>query len=88
MFGDATSIELTPHSRLCLRLVCLTRTVVVLLTRLTTSCVDVRLVQRGQSSKPTLDGVLTGHSNLAYLSCNRDVVKSIVAFSTKTLFSI
>ena len=75
MFGDAKSIELTPLSRLCLRLACLTRPMVVLLTRLTTSCVDVRLVQRGQSSKPTLDGVLTANSNLAYLFCNRDVGK-------------
>ena len=66
MFGDAKSIELTPHSRLCLRLVCLTRTVVVLLTRLTASCVDVSLVQPGEVSKLNHAGVLTGHSNCTY----------------------
>ena len=67
MFGDATSIDLTPHSPLSVGLVCLIGPMVLLLTRLTASCVDVSLVQPGKVSKPNHAGVLTGHLN--WLNC-------------------
>ena len=67
MFGDATSIDLTPHSPLSVRLVCLTGPLVVLFTGLTTGCVDVRIVQPDEASKPIQAGVLTGHSD--WLNC-------------------